>query len=57
MTCHMNLCGITVVQSVGILKVSSLHGLVVLLANQVGSVVALQLHHNLDRVAQVIDRH
>ena len=33
-----------------------LHVIVVLLANEVGGVVALQLHHNLDGVAQVVLR-
>ena len=50
-TCRVLLAGTEVVNIAG-----RLHRLVVLLANQVRGVVALQLHHNLDGVAQVVLR-
>ena len=39
-----------------ILVGGALHRLVILLADEVRDVVALQLHHNLDRVAQIVLR-
>ena len=39
-----------------ILVRGTLHRLVILLADEVRDVVALQLHHNLDRVAQIVLR-
>ena len=55
MTRHVNICSITVIQTIAVLISCRLHGLIVLLANQVGSVVAFQLHYNLDGIAEIID--
>ena len=45
--CHIHLSGVLVVQAKGHLVVSALHRLVILQADEVGSIVALKLHHNL----------
>ena len=57
----VNLCGVApfalgILQTEGHQIVGRLHRLIVLLADEPRGVVALQLHHNLQRVAQVVLR-
>ena len=47
-------CRVPFASTEDILVGGTLHRLVILLADEVRDVVALQLHHNLDRVAQVV---